>query len=250
MAVARVAVRLYAELNDFLPIERRQRTQVRCPKSSPSVKHVIEAMGVPHTEVGLVLANGQSVDLSYRVAEGDQISVYPAFRSIDVTAVTRLPQHDPGKPRFVLDAHLGKLAAHLRMLGFDTLYRNDYEDDTLAGIAGADHRILLTRDRALLQRRAVTRGYHVWETDPERQLVEIARRYNLVRLMRPFRRCVHCNGLLAPVAKEAILDRLQPKTRRYYDEFSICADCDRIYWKGSHYEKMLKTIEQLGRERR
>jgi uncharacterized protein len=241
-----VYVRLYAELNDFLPIERRQTAQVRRLRSRPSVKHVIEAMGVPHTEIALILVNGQAVDFSYRVADGDRISAYPAFTSIDVSPVTRVSLCSPGDPRFVLDAHLGKLAAHLRMLGFDTLYRNDFDDETLAGIAGADHRILLTRDRALLQRRAVTRGYHVWETDPERQLVEVARRYDLVRLMQPFRRCVHCNGLLESVAKEAILDRLQPKTRNYYDEFSVCPDCDRIYWKGSHYEKMLKTIEQLG----
>jgi uncharacterized protein len=241
-----VYVRLYAELNDFLPIERRQTAQVRRLRSRPSVKHVIEATGVPHTEIALILVNGQAVDFSYRVADGDRISAYPAFTSIDVSPVTRVSLCSPGDPRFVLDAHLGKLAAHLRMLGFDTLYRNDFDDETLAGIAGADHRILLTRDRALLQRRAVTRGYHVWETDPERQLVEVARRYDLVRLMQPFRRCVHCNGLLESVAKDAILDRLQPKTRRYYDEFSICPDCDRIYWKGSHYEKMLKTIEQLG----
>jgi uncharacterized protein len=241
-----VYVRLYAELNDFLPIERRQTAQVRRLRSRPSVKHVIGATGVPHTEIALILVNGQAVDFSYRVADGDRISAYPAFTSIDVSPVTRVSLCSPGDPRFVLDAHLGKLAAHLRMLGFDTLYRNDFDDETLAGIAGADHRILLTRDRALLQRRAVTRGYHVWETDPERQLVEVARRYDLVRLMQPFRRCVHCNGLLESVAKDAILDRLQPKTRRYYDEFSICPDCDRIYWKGSHYEKMLKTIEQLG----
>jgi uncharacterized protein with PIN domain len=248
--VVRVVVRLYAELNDFLPVERRHQIQTRCLKSRPSVKHVIEALGVPHTEIGLILANGNPVDLSHQVADEDRISAYPAFTSIDVSSVTRIPLRTSGEPRFVLDAHLGKLAAHLRMLGFDALYRNDYDDDTLAGIAGADDRILLTRDRTLLQRRAVTHGYHVWETDPERQLVEVAHCYDLVRLMHPFRRCVHCNGLLEPVAKEAILDRLRPKTRKYYDEFSLCPDCDRVYWKGSHYERMLKTIEQLGRDGR
>jgi uncharacterized protein with PIN domain len=145
----------------------------------------------------------------------------------------------------VLDTHLGQLAAYLRMLGFDTLYRNDYPDDELARIASQEQRILLTRDRGLLKRGIIVYGYYVRETDPRRQMVEILRRYQLDGVIAPFRRCIRCNGPLRAVQKADIADRLAPKTREFYQEFSMCAACDQIYWKGSHYERMRQFIEGL-----
>ncbi len=247
--MVQLAIRFYAELNDFLPPDRRQVTFSHILKERASIKDVIEALGVPHTEVDLLLVNGESVDFAYLVQDGDRISVYPAFTSLDIAPLVRVRPHAAPEPRFILDTHLGKLAAYLRMLGFDTLYRNDYDDDVLAQLASSQQRILLTRDRGLLKRRVVVHGYHVWETDPERQLIEVLSRFNLFQAIAitPFRRCLHCNGRLEPVAKEAIADRLLPKTRQYYDEFSHCPACGRIYWKGSHHERMQHLIDRVSK---
>jgi hypothetical protein len=147
--------------------------------------------------------------------------------------------------RFVLDTHLGKLAAHLRMLGFDSLYRNDCQDEELAHISASQQRTLLSRDRGLLKRSIVTQGYLVREAQPAQQLMEVVNRFDLSRLIASFRRCLHCNALLQPVAKELISERLLPDTRRRYHQFHLCPECDRVYWKGSHYQRMTRLIERM-----
>lgn len=240
-----IVVRFYAELSDFLPPARRQVTFSHSVPGRASVKDVIEALGVPHTEVDLVLANGESVDFSYQVQDGDRISVYPVFESLDITPLVRVRPQPLREPRFVLDTHLGKLAKYLRLLGFDTLYRNDYADPALAYLARHEQRILLTRDRGLLKHNLVPHGYLVRETDPARQVVEVLRRFDLYRAVAPFCRCLRCNGRLEPVPKAAVVDRLEPKTRQYYDEFSTCQECGRLYWKGSHYQRMLGFIARV-----
>jgi uncharacterized protein with PIN domain/sulfur carrier protein ThiS len=243
-----VTLRLYAELNDFVPPAKRQRTLPVALRERDSVKDVIESQGVPHTEVDLIVVNGEPVGFDYRVRDGDRIAAYPVFRSLDVSSLPALrPPAWPrdGEPRFVLDAHLGTLAGLLRMLGFDTLYRNDYDDADLARISAEEGRILLTRDRGLLKRRQVVHGYHVWATDAEAQVAKVLRRFGLSDLVRPFSRCLRCNGPLTPVAKEVVLDRLEPLTRRYYDEFAICSTCDQVYWRGSHFQRMQGLVERL-----
>lgn len=240
-----VSLRFYAELNDFLPHAKRQSTFVHRLKERAAVKDVIEALGVPHPEVDLILVNGESVDFSYLVQDGDRISVYPVFEAIDITPLTRVRPRPLREPRFVVDTHLGKLAVYLRMLGFDTAYRNDWNDTMLAHLSQSEQRILLTRDRGLLKRSMVTHGYHVRETQPEHQLAEVVRRFDLFQLLAPFRRCLRCNGVLAPVAKAAIIDRLPPKTRQYYHKFHICQGCHKVYWKGSHYQRMEQLIQRL-----
>lgn len=247
--VAYVHIRFYAELNDFLPLDRRQTTFVLPLNRRTSIKDLIESLGVPHTEVDLILVNGESVTFSYTVQDADRISVYPAFESFDIAPIERVRDAPLREARFVLDTHLGKLAGYLRMLGFDTLYRNDYDDDTLAHTSADERRILLTRDRGLLKRSVVTHGYWVRETDPEEQLAEVLRRFDLLGAIAPFHRCMRCNGLTAPVSKESIEDRLEPKTRRYYDEFRVCSTCGQVYWKGSHYEGMQALLERLARPR-
>jgi hypothetical protein len=244
--VIRLSIRFYAELNDFLPPRRRQVEYEHVLSEHASVKHVVETLGVPHTEVDLVLVNGESVDFAYRVQDGDRISVYPVFESLDVGSVERVRPRPLREPRFILDVHLGRLAGYLRMLGFDTLYRNDYDDPTLADLSRSQRRILLTRDRGLLKRSAVTHGYLLRAADPGEQLAEIVRRFDLAGLLAEFTRCMRCNGLLDPVPKASVEHRLLPKTRRYYDEFATCRDCGRIYWKGSHYEDMRRRLAGLG----
>lgn len=238
-------VRFYAELNDFLPPSRKGQTSGYAFDVSGSVKDMIESMGVPHTEVDLILANGEPVDFAYLVQDGDRISVYPTFQSLDISPVLRLRPQPLREMRFIADGHLGRLAAYLRMLGFDTLYRSDSRDEELAKVSAAERRILLTRDRGLLMRNIVTRGYCLRETDPARQLVEVLQCFDLIPLIAPFQRCIHCNTLLRPVAKESVVDRLLPETKQYYDEFFLCPACDRIYWKGSHYRRMRRFIDSV-----
>jgi uncharacterized protein len=239
------AIRFYAELNDFLPEKQKHQPITYTFGVSGSVKDAIEALGVPHTEVDLILANGQSVDFSYRIQNGDKISVYPVFESIDVSPLERLRPVPLREVRFVLDTHLGKLAAYLRMLGFDTAYDRDYTDENLARISLDEKRILLTRDRGLLKRNLIIRGYFLRATNPREQLIEVLQRFDLFRSISPFERCMHCNALLHSVAKEVIADRLLPETRQYYEEFRACPECDRIYWKGSHYQRMQRLIESI-----
>ena len=241
----RASLRFYEELNDFLPASKRKVAFDYIFELSGSVKDMIEALGVPHTEVDLILVNGKSVDFSYRVQDRDQISVYPVFESFDIAPLVQLRPRPLRQTRFGLDAHLGKLAGYLRMLGFDTLYRNDYRAEALARISGDEGRILLTRNRRLLMRNRVTLGYWVRANESREQLIEVLRRFDLFGSIAPFRRCLRCNGLLQPVCKEAIVDRLPPKTRQYYDAFSICPTCGRIYWKGSHYARMRRFIEGI-----
>jgi hypothetical protein len=145
----------------------------------------------------------------------------------------------------VLDNHLGKLAAYLRLLGFDVIYRNNLQDEELTRISSQEERILLTRDRRLLMRRAVIQGYCVRALLPRQQALEVLQRYDLFSAILPFGRCVHCNALLQPAPKEQIIDRLQPLTRRYFDQFQRCPDCDQVYWKGSHYDHFQAFIQEL-----
>lgn len=241
MADPTITVRCHGALNDFLPRARRGQPVALPWSVHETVKHVVEAAGVPHPEVAALLANGVPVDFAYRVAPGDLIDAY-AHKD----APPALPLRPPLEQlRFVCDVHLGRLAAALRMLGFDTRYRNDHDDQELAAVAGTDGRVLLTRDVGLLKRRAVIYGAFVRATNPEAQLREVAGRFDLRRHATPFQRCIRCNGLTEPVAKAEILDQLQPKTRRYYNEFWRCQACGQIYWRGSHVSRMQALIERV-----
>jgi uncharacterized protein with PIN domain len=237
--------RFYAELNDFLAPGLRQSDFSHTFNGEASVKDRIESLGVPHTEVGAILVNGQPVTFFYLIQNGDRVAVYPEFHRLSPPGLAVVREPYTGEKRFVLDVHLGKLANYLRMLGFDTLYRNDYVDEELARIAGDDGRILLTRDLGLLKRREVIYGYYVRSLDPSQQVAEVLHRFDLIDAIEPFHRCLACNGLLTAVDKGEILDRLLPKTRRYYDEFYRCRVCEQIYWKGSHFERMQRFIEDL-----
>ena len=245
MPMPQVYFRFYAELNELLPPTKRGSCFVHGFDTAASLKDVIEALGVPHTEIGLILINGESVDFSCRLNDGDQISVYPIFRSLDINPLTRVRPAFKGERRFVLDNHLGRLAAYLRMLGFDSLYRNDYRDEELARISANQQRTLVTRDRGLLKRSIVIHGYLVGETHPHHQMMEVLSRFDLFASISPFRRCLHCNAPLQAVPKQLIQHRLLPKTEQHYDEFHICRECDRIYWKGSHYQRMQGLIARV-----
>lgn len=221
------------ELHFFLPRERRGRPISLDFRGRQSLKHLIESLGVPHTEVGRILVNGQEASLDRLARDGEHVTVRAAEHGLLVA------------PRFLLDNHLGRLTAYLRMLGFDCLYRNDYSDEQLAETLQHEERVLLTRDRRLLMRKVVKHGYCLRSLEPREQLAEVVRRFDLAAHITPFRRCLRCNHPLAPVSKEAVLHRLEPLTRRYFDEFHICPACGQIYWKGSHYERMMGIVRQI-----
>ncbi len=243
---AAVDVRLYGPLNDFLPPARRGTTIHQRLAGSPAVKDVVEAIGVPHPEVELVVVNGEPVGLEHRLRAGDRVAVYPAFRTIDLGPLPRAgPPALPGDAvRFVLDGHLGRLAAYLRMCGFDTAYRRDADDEALAGLAAGEERILLTRDLGLLKRGVVRRGAFVRADRPPDQLVEVLDRFDLGAAVRPFTRCLRCNGLLEPVEREAARDAVPPRVFREQPEFRRCPACGGIYWRGSHHARMTGILER------
>ena len=245
MRMVTATFRFYEELNDFLaPARRRQEFAVPCAQAA-TTKHMIEALGVPHTEVELILVNGESVDFSRQLQDGDRVAVYPRFEALDVTPLLRVREHPLRTPRFVADAHLGGLAHMLRMLGFDTLYDNHYLDDAIVAIGEQDGRIVLTRDRELLKRRAVTHGCYVHALKSEDQLREIVERLDLARSAKPFTLCLHCNAPLRPVDKADVIDRLPPKVRELYERFSTCDACGRVYWEGSHWRNMRRMLNGL-----
>lgn len=237
--------RFYEELNDFLPAARKKKEFSYSFDGNPSVKDLIESLGIPHPEIDLILANGKSVDFRYKPGNGDHISVYPVFESLDITPVTHLRKKPLRIVKFISDVHLGKLVKYLRLLGFDTYFDTNKTDNEIIDISLSEKRIILTRDRQLLKNNRVTHGYWIRSSDPGEQIREVVKRLDLRNIFQPFTRCMECNGILANIKKEEIYDLLQPGTRANYDDFMRCRDCNHIYWKGSHYDKMKKTIENI-----
>jgi uncharacterized protein with PIN domain/sulfur carrier protein ThiS len=243
MPRATAMVRFYAELNDLLPVAERFHDLEVPVGVGETVKDLVEARGVPHAEIDLILINGHPARFDHRVRAGDRISVYPVFESLDISSIGRLRPEPLRTTRFVVDANLGTLARYLRLCGFDTLYRNDIDDEELAATSRAERRVLLTRDVGVLKRRVVTHGYFVRATSPSDQLVETVRRFDLSADIHPFTRCMTCNDLLAPVDKQDVIDELEPGTARFYDEFLRCWSCLDIYWRGAHYENLLALVD-------
>lgn len=258
----RCTVRFYEELNFFLN-GYPEKSDIECSfHVTRSVKDLIESFGVPHVEVDLILVNGKSVNFEYLVANGDRISVYPVFEGMDIGDVTRLRPKPLRQSAFVADVHLKTLARRLRMLGFDTKYGPEFSDPVLADISAREERILLSRDRQLLMRNKVSRGLYVRNTDPDRQAPEIVERLDLYRSIKPFSRCISCNAEISPMAKSDIVSRQQadgresdppsdvpPGVLAWCEEFYRCTGCGKVYWKGSHYQRMLEIIERIASDR-
>jgi len=236
--------RFYAELNDLLPPDKRKRAFPFRFSGRPSVKDAIEALGVPHTEVDLILVNGSSVGFDRHLQHGDRVSVYPVFESLDISPVVRLREVPLRDTAFIVDVHLGKLARLLRTLGFDALYRHDYRDSEIVRIAAKEHRIILTRDRGLLKHKSVTHGYWVRSTKPVEQAREVLRRFDLFSQVKPLTRCIPCNGIIERIDKKAVVSQLPPRTASRCDEFYHCLDCGQIYWPGSHYDRWVFGISR------
>lgn len=226
--------RFYEELNDFLPIERRKRAFDCAFTGTPSVKDTIEAIGVPHTEIDLILVDGRSVDFEHRLAGGERVAVYPVFERIDIGPVVRLRPRPLRRPRFVADVHLGQLARYLRLLGFDTIWRNDLDDAAIVALAAEEPRIVLTRDRGILKHGRVTRGYWLRATDPLLQLEEVVRALDLGGRLEPYTRCLECNGALTEIGPEEAAGTVPARVLDAHDDYKRCERCGRVFWHGSH----------------
>jgi len=209
-----------------------------------SIKDVIEACGVPHTEVDLILVDGRPVDFAAILTQDAVVDVYPPTEP-----------HSPLFPenrlqvrrieRFVADGHLGKLVRDLRLLGIDVVYDCAAEDRQLVRTVGDENRALLTRDRRLLMHAAVRHGYYLRSQNPLDQTVEVLRRFNLSSALAPFSRCLRCNESLEPAKKSEVFDELQPLTRIYYEQFRRCRGCGQVYWSGSHFDKLRARVEEI-----
>lgn len=237
--------RFYEELNDFLLTNEHKRPLNYTFKGNPAIKDAIEAIGVPHTEVDLILVNGASVNFQYQLQDGDRVAVYPMFEALDISSISKVRTIPLRQPKFILDVHLGKLNRLLRMLGFDCEYHNTAADAEIIKQALTEHRIILTRDKMLLKNKTVSHGYWLRATDPWQQLTEVLNRFDLVNKIKPFSRCISCNGDIQKVNKQAVIHHLPPKTKQYYNDFYQCQACHKIYWQGSHYDKMLRLIKEL-----
>ena len=246
--MGQVYCHFYKELNDFItPILRYTEINHDLNRKA-SVKDIIESFGVPHTEVAVILVNDVSVDFTYIAQDGDIIRVYPISDCIDITQTQQLRPETSSIPKYVVDANLGRLARYLRLLGFDCLYRNDYSDEMVAKISSEDGRIVLTRDRSLLQRKIIIYGYFVRASTPRTQVKEVLKRFDLFHLIAPLSRCTRCNGKLKKIDKQKIVHRLKPLTKRYYNNFLICAGCGQIYWQGSHYERAMHLVDEFKKD--
>ncbi|MFW6254472.1 MAG: Mut7-C RNAse domain-containing protein [Chitinivibrionales bacterium] len=237
--------RFYEELNDFLHEHKRKKTFPYHFSGTPSVKDAIEAIGVPHTEIDLILINGDSVDFTFRLQGGERVAVYPVFESLDVTPIQHLHPSPLRTTRFVLDVHLGTLCRLLRMLGFDSCYRNDLSDLEIISISIEQKRIILTRDQGILKHSSVTHGYWIRSTDPQRQIEEVVRRFDLCTSFAPFTRCMRCNGELSARLPEEVKRLVPGHVVQTADRFMQCSRCQRVYWRGTHTISMEQKIQRL-----
>ena len=241
MAVVRIVIelRFYAELADFLPRALRGRSFERAVAAHETVKHIIEALGVPHTEVGVLLVNGETAGMDWRLEAKDRVAVIPALRHLAPPLGV--------EPRFAADAHLGRLARYLRFCGFDTLWENGWDDADLVAVAARDARVVLTRDRALLMHRALPQGCYLRDTAPLAQLMDLASRYALDLGGGHPARCLECNEPLGRVPKQEVVVRLLPGTLAGFDEFWRCRRCDGVFWRGSHWRRMREAVDGVAR---
>jgi uncharacterized protein with PIN domain len=241
----RARIRFYGELNEYLPLEHRGLEFDWTFHVKRSVKDIIESNRVPHAEVDLVLVNSRSVGFDHVAADGDRISVYPVFESIDLRPILKVRPSPLRVSRFVLDAHLGRLAAYLRLFGFDTVHRNNWDESALTAVSQNEHRILLTRDREVLNSSEVTHGRCISEMNPRLQLLEVLEGFDLRASVRVFSRCLDCNSLLAEQARAELIRQVPPREPGQCSRFWRCPGCGRLYWDGPRHRRMREFVKRV-----
>jgi uncharacterized protein with PIN domain len=242
-----VRFRFYEELNNYLPEELHKRWFESSAEPGTTVGKMISSFGIPLDEVDLILVNQQSESFDYLLQEKDRISVYPIFETLDISSVTALRQKPLREPAFICDVHLGRLSKYLRMLGFDTLYSNQYTPEQLVVAANSEQRIILSRSKQLTKDKRVTRVYWIRSSEPLEQLKDLINKLDLSKLADPLTRCLNCNNGLTSVDKQDVIHQIEARTTKYYSEFFRCHICDQIYWKGSHYQHMKEFINQIAK---
>lgn len=245
MSIKTAYFRFYADLNPFLPKEKRQIEFSHQFIDKTTIKDMIEGLGVPHTQIDLMLVNNRPVDFNYHVKENDRISVYPLFFTIDISEIKKTKTIKSSPIKFALDVHLGKLANRLRMFGFDTFYKNQINDPELVEIANKEKRTLLTRDRGILKRKATTNGCYIKNIQAHKQVIEVINRFKLWDKVKPLTRCLVCNEQLSAINKEKIINKIPDGIKKTYKEFYFCTYCQKVFWKGSHYDNMIKLLNKL-----
>lgn len=240
--IQQVHFRFYEELNDYLPEENRKEWFDLTIEPGTPLRNVFEKLGVPTNEIDLILVNQRSKRLDYHLQNEDRISVYPIFELFDISSVSEIRDKPLRNLKFIGDVHLGRLCKYLRMLGFDTLDFKNYPVDQLIKLSRQDHRILLSKDQKLGKNPNVNHWYWIRSSDPLEQIRDLYGKLDLAGSLDPLTRCIKCNNEIAPVSKEEVREKLQARTAKYYEGFFQCPNCERIYWKGSHYDHMLEFI--------
>jgi len=241
----KVTFRFYEELNDFLPKYRRKADFETMFKGKRSIKDMIESLGVPHTEVDLILVDGKSVDFNYILQDKDRVSVYPVFESLNITNVTHLRKIPLRRNKFIADINLGNVVKYMRALGFDLFFDSLLSTREIIEISKRENRIILTKDSKLLKFKDVSHGIFIRPGKTTEQIRRIINYLDIKDDIKPFSRCLQCNTLLDVVPKEKILNKIPPMTIEFYDEYVQCQSCDKIYWKGTHFINMMKILKQI-----
>jgi uncharacterized protein len=243
VTVFRVRLKFHDDLTFFLKSKTSNGVVERNLGEKTSVKDVIESCGVPHPEVDLILVNNRPIDFSYSIVEDADIDVY-AVQSQYLMFTEKRLQIGSIK-RFVADGHLGILARNLRLLGFDVAYDRQAQDRQLLSVMECEDRALLTRDRHLLMHAIVRHGYSPRSQNADEQTIEVIRRFDLFDSIVPFTRCLRCNAPLQKVTKADVIQKLEPLTKIYYEEFRRCTGCGQVYWAGSHFSKLQRRLEGI-----
>ena len=237
--------RFYQELNDFIPVKLRKKSFPYAFTGNPSIKDTVEAIGVPHTEIDLLIVDGESVNFAYKMQGGERVAVYPVFEAFDISPVVHLRPKPLRDIKFIVDVNLGRLAGYLRLLGFDSYFQRDLDDHEIVNRSLLEHRIILTRDLGILKHGKVTHGYWVRSTKPRTQVTEVVSSLQLENSFKPLTRCAECNLAVHPVAKLAVQAQLPEFIKESFEEFFKCVGCHKVYWKGSHYDRILAWIDSL-----
>jgi len=239
----KVRLRFDGDLNVFLRSKAGDAVIERRLVEKTSIKDVIESCGVPHPEVDLILIDEQAVGFDHTLVNDAKVEVFPVQNRGTVHTDKRL--QTLGISRFVADGHLRGLTRNLRLLGFDVAYRQNADDGQLLEVMARENRALLTRDRRLLMHSIVRHGYYPRSQNRDEQTIEVVRRFDVSELIAPFTRCLRCNAPLEEATKADVIDKLEPLTKMYYNQFHRCPGCKQIYWSGSHFPKLQKRIQQI-----
>lgn len=191
-----------------------------------SAKDAIEAVGIPHVEVGAVTLDDAPAALADRVADGTTLAAWSA------------EPHDLRDPRFLCDQHLGKLVRLLRFAGFDTAWDPSLREPQLALLASREGRTVVSRHRALLKRNQVNSGLLIRSNHADEQLTEVLRRFRLAGRVAAVGRCTRCNGPLVATAKQDVPVPIPPLTAAWREQYWLCAHCGHLFWEGTHVARL------------